>query len=71
MAKIIMKWEQQINGYWLAQGRRGNFLIWLDGGRWHARYLSTDGQHLVLVPGENNFRLMRSACEASAYWEAA
>lgn len=64
-----MKWKQQSNGYWLAQGRDGNFLIWVDGEGWHARYLSSDGNYLIIMPKEDSFVLIKSACESNSHWE--
>lgn len=57
-AETNMKWKRQINGYWLAQGKNGNFLIWFDDG-WHARYLSSDGLYLIMVPRTQNFILIK------------
>ena len=67
-AETNMKWKRQINGYWLAQGKNGNFLIWFDDD-WHAGYLSSDGLYLIMVPRTQNFILIKNACEASGYWE--
>ena len=67
-AETNMKWKRQINGYRLARGKNGNFLIWFDDG-WDGGYLSSDGLYLIMGPRTQNFILIKNACEASGYWE--
>lgn len=65
----MMKWIKQLNGFWLAQGKKGNFLVWQTNRKWHGRYPSNDGLNLVFMPIKNVLSEMFNVCEKHTYWE--
>lgn len=66
-----MKWIKQANGYWLAQGNNGNFLLWKERGMWRGRYLSNDGMKFFRMPARQKISEIKAMCEDNAYWEVA
>ena len=64
-----MKWVKQANGFWLAQGKDGNFLVWHERGMWRGRYLSKDGAKFFRFPARQRISEMKAMCEDNAYWE--
>ena len=64
-----MTWKIQTNGYWLAQGSDGNFLVWNDKENWHGRYMSHGGEELELLPAAQSLGDMKLACRTNAHWE--
>lgn len=66
-----MKWIKNSNGDWLAQGSKGNFLVWKERGMWRGRYLSTDGIKFFRMPAKSKISEMKTMCEENSYWENA
>ena len=64
-----MTWKIQTNGYWLAQGSDGNFLVWNDNENWHGRYMSHDGEELELLSAAQSLGDMKLACRTNAHRE--
>ena len=64
-----MEWEQDKDGDWSAQGKRGRFAVWKEGRSWRGRYASNNGSYSFNLPRGLLLEQLKSMCENNRYWE--
>ncbi len=65
-----MKWAKQANGDWIAQGEKGHFLLWKDGGIWRGLYMHEIGRVVIFRFYAKYLKGAKEFCEENYYWEA-
>ena len=64
-----MKWEKLANGDWMAQGEKGDFLIWREGRIWKMRYRTKVGKVVLFRNCNKDLRTLKKQCQENYYWE--
>ena len=64
-----MKWEKLKNGDWIAQGEKGDFLLWKEGRVWKGRYRHIYCENAKFRLGALTLKELKKRCENNAYWE--
>lgn len=65
-----MKWEQTKDGGWIAQGKRGRFVLWKQKRRWYGRYISRPATYCWFdFPRGLSLENLKAMCEKNHYWE--
>lgn len=66
-----MEWEQDKDGDWIAQGKRGRFALWKEGRKWRGRYISRPATYWFDLPRGLSLEQLKEMCEKNRYWEKA
>lgn len=66
-----MKWKKNAYGDWVAEGKKGRFLVWKERGLWRGNYLAEDESKFFRMPSRAKISEMKAMCEDNAYWEDA
>ena len=64
-----MQWVQDKDGDWIAQGKRGRFVLWKEGRKWRGRYLSRADIFWFDLPRGLSLEQLKTMCESNRYWE--
>lgn len=65
-----MEWKRTNRAdEWMAQGEKGDFLIWKNGRKWKGRYRHILCQNPKFFLWADTLKDMKKMCENNAYWE--
>ena len=64
-----MIWEKQSNGDWIAQGKKGHFLLWKYGGIWRGLYMQEFVRVVRFRFYANDLKQAKKIAEENYYWE--
>lgn len=64
-----MEWAPQGDDSWIAQGRRGRFVLWKEKRRWRGRYINRVDTYWFDLPHGLSLDKLKGVCENNRYWE--